>query len=103
MTQEMIKRFEDAGCKRWTKGNLDRLYINASTLGLECNYYSTGNIKGAKLAGMEISNCLARKIKAAKMYFEVSDGSFHSDFVDTKIDMAVADFLAKLVEAKGRN
>ena len=99
MTQEMIKKFEDAGCKRWTKGNLDRLYISASTLGLECNYYSTGNIKGAKLAGMEISNCLARKIKAAKMYFEVSDGSFHSDFVDTKIDMAVADFVAKLVEA----
>ena len=98
MTQEMIKKFEDAGCKRWTKGTFDRLYINASTLGLECNYYSTGNIKGAKLDGMEISNCLARKIKAAKMYFEVSDGSFHSDFVDTKIDMAVADFLAKMVE-----
>lgn len=48
---------------------------------------------------MEISNCLARKIKAAKMYFEVSDGTFHSNFVDTKIDMAVADFLAKMVEA----
>lgn len=99
MTPEMIKKFEDAGCKRWTKGNFDRLYINASTLGLECDYYSTGNIRNAKLAGMEISNCLARKIKAAKMYFEVSDGTFHSNFCDTKIDIAVSDFLAKMAEA----
>lgn len=97
MTQEMIKKFEDAGCKRWTKGNFDRLYINASTLGLECDYYSTGNIRSAKLAGMEISNCLARKIKVAKMYFEVSDGTFHSDLFDTKINLAVSDFLAKIV------
>ena len=97
MTQEMIKKFEDAGCKRWTKGHFDRLYINASALGLECDYYSTGNIRSAKLAGMEISNCLARKIKAAKMYFEVSDGTFHSDLFDTKINLAVSDFLAKVV------
>lgn len=97
MTQEMIKKFEDAGCKRWTKGNFDRLYINASMLGLECDYYSTGNIRSAKFAGMEISNCLARKIKAARMYFEVSDGTFHSDLFDTKINLAVSDFLAKIV------
>lgn len=40
--EDKIKALEDMGFKRWQKGTMDRLYINASTLGLVCEYYRTG-------------------------------------------------------------
>lgn len=30
LTNEMICALEEKGFKRWTKGNLDRMYVNAS-------------------------------------------------------------------------
>lgn len=79
MTEENIKELERLGFKRWTKGNMDRMYVNASTLGLECEYYKTGNISSATFCGERVSNCQARSMKAAKTYVDVSNGSIHSD------------------------
>jgi hypothetical protein len=31
--EEMIQRLEGLGFKRWTKGNMDRMYVNATMLG----------------------------------------------------------------------
>ena len=67
------------GFNRWTKGNLDRMYINASQLGLECTYYRTGNIRSAEFCGEAISNCQARRMKSAKTYIDVKTGRVHSD------------------------
>ena len=39
-----IKRLEQAGFKRWEKNGYDRLYINASALGLRCDTYGSGHI-----------------------------------------------------------
>ena len=68
------------GFNRWSKGNLDRLYINASQLGLVCRYYNTGNISGAEFNGETISNCQARRYKAAKTFVDVKTGTVHSDY-----------------------
>lgn len=79
MTNERIAELERLGFKRWTKGNFDRLYINASALGLDCDYYKTGNISGAEFKGKHISNCEARRMKASKTFIDIKTGKLHSD------------------------
>lgn len=79
MTNEMIKDLENRGFNRWTKGNLDRLYINASQLGLVCSYYNSGNISSATFCGVDISNCEARRLKASKTFIDLTDNTIHSD------------------------
>jgi len=78
MTNEKIRELEGMGFKRWQKGELDRLYINADQLGLECKYYKTGNIKSALFDGDEISNSEAYRMKAAKTYIDVVTGEVFS-------------------------
>ena len=79
LTEERINELVKMGFTRWTKGNYDRLYINASTLGLDCTYYKTGNISGATFGDHSISNAEARRMKAAKTYIDVKTGKAHSD------------------------
>lgn len=79
ITEERIAELTKMGFNRWTKGNLDRLYINASQLGLVCDYYNTGNVKYAEFQGCSISNCEARRMKAAKTFIDVKTGKVHSD------------------------
>ena len=79
MTEERIQELINKGFKRWTKGNLDRLYINATQLGLNCTYYKTGNISGAWFNGEEISNSEARRMKGAKTYIDIKTGKVYSD------------------------
>lgn len=79
MTAEQIERYQSLGFKRWTKAGFDRLYVNASQLGLECDYYNTGNIRNATFKGKSISNCEARRMKEAKSYIDIKTGKAHSD------------------------
>lgn len=79
LNEQKIAELIEKGFNRWTKGNLDRLYINASQLGLVCTYYKTGNISGAEFNGETISNCQARRYKAAKTFIDVTTGNVHSD------------------------
>ena len=79
MTEQMIDALEKLGFRRWQKGIMDRLYINARALGLELEYYNTGNIRHATLGGTEISNCMARKLQYAKTYVDVKTGELHSE------------------------
>lgn len=79
LTEEKIARLEEKGFKRWTKGNMDRLYINATMLGLNCEYYNTGNIRSAWFNGASISNCEARRMKAAKTYIDIKTGTVYGD------------------------
>jgi len=71
---ERIDELEELGFKRWQKGTFDRLYINATQLGLVCQYYKTGNIKAATFDGDSISNSEAYRMKAAKTYIDVKTG-----------------------------
>lgn len=79
LNEKKIAELIEKGFNRWTKGNLDRLYINASQLGLVCSYYKTGNISSAEFNGNGISNCQARRYKAAKTFIDVKTGHVHSD------------------------
>lgn len=79
MTEQRIAELEAKGFKRWTKGNIDRLYINATQLGLVCTYYKTGNISSAEFRGETISNSKASKMKNAKTFVDVKTGNVYSD------------------------
>lgn len=79
ITEEQIKKLEEKGFKRWTKGPYDRLYINAKPLGLVCGYYHTGNIKWSEFDGYDISNCRARRMLGSKTFVDVKTGKVYSD------------------------
>lgn len=76
---ERIEELESKGFKRWQKGTMDRMYINASSLGLECDYYKTGNIRSASFNGHDVSNSEGYRIKAAKTYIDLVKGELVSD------------------------
>ena len=78
LNEKIIKALEKKGFNRWTKGTIDRLYINAEMLGLKLDYYKTGNICSASYRGEYISNNHAREMKAAKTYVDITDGTVHS-------------------------
>ena len=79
LTDEKIKELEAKGFKRWSKAGKDRLYINASVLGLVCEYYKTGNIKDAYFKGESISNSEARRMKEAKTFVDIVTGKVYGD------------------------
>lgn len=79
MTEQSIAKLEAEGFKRWQKGTYDRLYVNASALGLECEYYKTGNIRNAYFRGERVSNSEGYRMKAAKTYVDVKTGNVFSD------------------------
>lgn len=74
-----IAELEKMGFKRWTKGNMDRLYASAAVLGLSCEYYTSGNVKRAALGDVSVSNCEARHMKASKTYIDINTGAVVSD------------------------
>ena len=98
MTNEMIAKFEDAGFQRWTKGTMDRLYIKANMLGLNCEYYKTGNISYAEFRGEKISNSEAGRMKAAKTYIDINTGKAYSDNYTLK--KTVEEIIATIMDEK---
>lgn len=74
---ERIEELEARGFRRWTKNGMDRLYISATDLGLECRYYKTGNISYAAWNGEEISHSEGGRMKNAKTYIDLTDGTLH--------------------------
>lgn len=84
LTDTQISALESKGFSRWQKAGMDRLYINATRLGLELDFYKTGNISSALLNGERISNCQARRLRECKTYIDVMDGTVHSGDTDLK-------------------
>lgn len=74
---ETIAKLEAAGFNRWTKGSMDRLYINVTKLGLEVDYYKTGNVSSAKWQGELISNADGRRLLSSKVWIDVKTGELH--------------------------
>ena len=96
LTEKRIAALEKKGFNRWTKGNFDRLYINASALGLHCDYYKTGNISNAVFQGTSISNSEGRALKAAKTFIDIKTGEVHSD--SYRLEKAVQAIIEELDE-----
>ena len=84
-----INELEAMGYKRWQKNGIDRMYINASALGLVCAYYNSGNISDAKFRGISISNSEARGMKSAKTYIDLNKNVIVSE--SARLAAAVAD------------
>lgn len=80
MKNELIAALEKKGFNRWTKGAMDRLYINPTYIGLELEYYKTGNVSAAYLNGERISNTRGREMKAAKCYIDIATGKCVSSY-----------------------
>lgn len=93
MTDEQIKRYEDAGFRRWTKADMDRLYIDTTKLGLECEYKRDHEPCLGHWQELDISNADCRRIYYSKVWVDVKDGSLHvrSDFSPSIGDMSVED------------
>lgn len=76
--EEKIEAAIKAGGKRWQKGTMDRIYFNAPALGLECEYYKSGNVRSATFNGEDISNKKAGGMLFAKSYIDVVTWEPHS-------------------------
>jgi len=84
------EQLETVGGNYWESpdGSKKRVYFNTDSLmqfiGLECEFYGTGNISSATLNGEHISNSQARKllsdISTSKHYFDLTDNTWHSPF-----------------------
>ena len=81
---EMIQKAIEMGGKRWQKGTMDRIYFNASTLGLECAFYKSGNVSSATFNGKDISNGKAGWLRYGKTYIDVETWEAKGDFPELK-------------------
>lgn len=104
MDNRTLENLIAVGGKLWQKGDAKRVYFNdlELLLGLEMEYYNTGNIMSAKLNGEKISNRQARDIQVAlvtaKFWFDL-DGAqqFHAKGIRrVEFDWAVAAIDARL-------
>lgn len=104
LTEKQILSYESRGFKRWTKGTMDRLYINCTQYGCEFGYYNTGNISDAYFQGERVSNAEGRRFKATKVYVDVKTGKLHVDTstgYESEIREAVEAIIASVSESDG--
>lgn len=81
LNQKMIEALEAKGFKRWTRGDMDRLYINPEVaLNFEYDTNKSGNVSGAYLNGEKISNNWGREIVNSKTYIDVNTGKLVSNY-----------------------
>lgn len=78
LNEKQITALEEKGFRRWTKGNMDRLCINAETLGLEIERFKTGNVCSAYYRGEKISNKRGSEMVSAKTYIDIETGELHA-------------------------
>lgn len=81
-TEKLITALEERGFKHWTKGDKDRMYIDAEKLGLKVQKYGSGAVKHAEWDGEKISNREGASMLHAKTYLDLTDMSVHSDDSD---------------------
>lgn len=82
ITEKLIAALEEKGFKHWTKGDKDRMYVDAEKLGLKVQKYGSGAVKRAEWDGEKISNREGAAMLHAKTYLDLTDMSVHSDDSD---------------------
>ena len=81
-TEKLITALEERGFKHWTKGDKDRMYVDAEKLGLKVQKYGSGAVKHAEWLEEKISNREGAAMLHAKTYLDLTDMSVHSDDSD---------------------
>lgn len=91
LNEKMMNQLQKMGATRWTKGDYDRLYLNAAAaklIGLEISYYNTGNISYATLDGEKISNRRANELNdVTSIYININTGKMAGRVNDHQIAM----------------
>lgn len=84
--KDIVMLLQRMGGTLWEKYDKKRVYFSKNKLckviGLECEYYKTGNIASAYIKGEKISNCKAKRVlntleELTKAYFDFEDYEFH--------------------------
>lgn len=102
MTNKQIAAYESKGFNRWTKGNMDRLYINTTKLGAEIDYYKSGNVCDAFWQGERVSNADGRRLLASKVFVDVKTGelrvstSFREPYDTKSLEDAAKDLIDEI-------
>lgn len=101
LNEKTIKALEEKGFKRWTKGSMDRLYINAETaLDFEYDTNKSGHVSGAYLNGERISNSRGAELVNSKTYIDVATGELVSNHdMMREAAQAIMDAVAGEIEA----
>lgn len=98
ITNEQIRKFEDAGCSYWLKGKYERIYIPITKLGLELDHYKSGNICSARFDGESISNSQGRKLESMKFWVEVATGELHYELGYGMAEWKDAEYISTMME-----
>lgn len=98
MTEKMISRLINKGCRRWTKGERDRLYVSSDVLGLQVERYKTGNISYAEFQGERISNSLAADLADVTVWIDLHTGEIHTKGYRSAACATMREAAEKLIE-----
>jgi hypothetical protein len=86
------------GFKRWTKDDLDRMYIDPTDLGLSVYYNQDGEIRMAYWAEKPMTNYRkAARMLEAKVYLDLNTLTVVSPFEE--LSKAAADLIAAAIHA----
>ena len=102
MTEKQIEKLVEMGAKRWTKGNKDRLYFSAWTLGLGyAPRTAKSNARRLMIDGEELTITKGNKLAAAKVYIDLTTDEIICDYPEyfaAKVEAMVAETADKPVE-----
>lgn len=102
ITESNLRKLIDMGASRWQKAGRDRLYLSgagAKIIGLELNFYNTGNISSACLNDEPISNSAARRVISTyrDAYIDLTTGKLCG--VDGRYADEFTEAMTKFIEA----
>ena len=89
ITPEQIAVLKTLGTE-WEAHGKHRIYFNdlAEYVGLDCDYYNTGNVSSARLNGEKISNTRASamlsQLNSGKIWFDYADSKFYGKGMDAE-------------------
>lgn len=102
MTEKQIAKLVEMGAKRWTKGNKDRLYFSAWTLGLGyAPRTAKSNARHLMIDGEELTITKGNKLAAAKIYIDLTTDEIicdYPEYFETKVNAMIEDTAEKPVE-----
>ena len=102
MTEMQIAKLVEMGAKRWTRGNKDRLYFSAWTLGLGyAPRTAKSNARCLMIDGEELTITKGNKLAAAKIYIDLTTDEIvcdYPEYFEAKVNAMIAETAEKPVE-----
>ena len=99
ITQEKIDKLINAGFKRWTVDNYDRLYLDSSYLGLDTWRTKSTGFLNARLH--DYSGCKSREYIPCKNYVDLKTGkivSQNNEYRSSTLEDELVEFIHNVLE-----